>query len=410
MPPAEQYAAAQQPASIPPRNSQSAAAQRQEAIQRNEAAQRQAAAQPAPARTPSPQRQNRPAQMPPQGASGPRGARQGTQQPPRPPAGPQGPAPAARPPRRRKKKTGRIIALVIVLALFAWPFGLMMWANSKLNHVDALSGAANTSGTTYLIAGSDSREDGTVGGNVKGARADTIMLLHVPKSGPSALISLPRDIYVPIPGHDSNKINASFSFGGPALLVETVENLTGLTVDHYVEVGFSGVTGIVDAIGGVELCLDYDVNDPQSELDWDAGCHPADGDTALAFARMRKADPLGDIGRAQRQRQVIGAISSSLKSPTKLLNPATQTSMVKAGTGALVVSKGTGFFDLGKMALAFRNANSKSGVTGTPPITSLDYRPGGVGSAVQLDDAATAQFFKDIAAGTLEPGEYNGLG
>lgn len=349
-----------------------------------------------------------PATLPPRAAVAAPGVRPGRQQPPAAP--PSRPLPQARPPKKRKKKTGRIIALLVVLSLFAWPLGLMMWANTKLNHVEALSGAANTPGTTYLIAGSDSREDGSVGGDNKGARADTIMLLHVPKSGPTALISLPRDIYVPIPGHNSNKINASFSFGGPALLVETVEALTGLTVDHYVEVGFSGVTGIVDAIGGVELCLDYDVKDPQSQLDWQAGCHLSDGDTALAFARMRKADPLGDIGRAQRQRQVIGAISSSLKSPAKLLNPKTQTSMVKAGTGALVVSEGTGFLDLGKMALAFRSANSNSGITGTPPIISLNYRPGGVGSAVQLDDPATAQFFKDIAAGSLKPGEYNGLG
>ena len=231
----------------------------------------------------------------------------------------------------------------------------------------------------------------------------------MPESGPSALISLPRDIYVPIPGHSSNKINASFSIGGPPLLVETVEALTGLTVDHYVEVGFSGVTGIVDALGGVELCYDRDVVDKPSKLDWKAGCHMADGDTALAFSRMRKQDPLGDIGRALRQRQVVSAVSSSLKNPTKLLNPLTQASLANAGTGAITISQGSNLLDLGKMALAFRNANSDKGVTGTPPILTLDYRPGGVGSAVQLDEAATAQFFADISFGTLKPGEYNGL-
>lgn len=299
--------------------------------------------------------------------------------------------------------------MLLVVALIAWPLGLLVWANGKLDHIEALSGATNTSGTTYLIAGSDARSADTFEDGTEGARADTIMLLHVPDSGPSALISLPRDIYVPIPGQGSNKINASYSIGGAPLLVETAEALTGMTVDHYVEVGFAGVTGIVDALGGVELCYDRDVDDPQSELKWTSGCHPADGKTALAFARMRKADPLGDIGRALRQRQVVAAVSSSLKSPTKLLNPLTQVSLVKAGTGALTVSTGTNALDLGKMALAFRNANSDSGITGTPPIVSLNYRPGGVGSAVQLDDAATAKFFQDIAAGNLQPGEYNGL-
>lgn len=156
------------------------------------------------------------------------------------------------------------------------------------------------------------------------------MLLHAPEDGPTALISLPRDIYVAIPGHDSSKINAAYSWGGAPLLVDTVEELTGLTVDHYVEVGFSGVQGIVDAVGGVELCYDRDVQDKESRLDWTAGCHMADGDQALAFARMRKADPLGDIGRAERQRQVVSAVATSLQDPAKLINPATQTKLINA--------------------------------------------------------------------------------
>ena len=314
-----------------------------------------------------------------------------------------------RPRKRSRKKLVGAIAALIVVALIAWPVGLLVWANGKLNHIEALSGAANTPGTTYLIAGSDSREGSDIGGHVEGARADTIMLLHVPSSGPAALISLPRDIYVPIPGHNSNKINASFSFGGAPLLVQTVEELTGMTVDHYVEVGFQGVEDIVDAVGGVRLCYDRTVKDKESKLNWKAGCHEADGKTALAFSRMRKSDPLGDIGRAARQRQVVSAIAKSLKNPAKLVNPSTQVSLVNAGTGALAVSNGTGFLDLGKMALAFQRANSDKGITGTPPIISLNYRPGGVGSAVQIDEEGSRQFFADVASGALEPGEYNGL-
>lgn len=307
-----------------------------------------------------------------------------------------------------KKRIFKIVALSLVALLIAWPVGLVIWANGKLNTIEALSGAPDTDGTTYLIAGSDSRSADS-GSDIKGARADTIMLLHVPKDGPTALISLPRDIYVPIPGHDSNKINASFSLGGAPLLVETVEELTNLTVDHYVELGFDGVKDVVDAVGGVELCLDYSVKDKESGLNWKAGCHEADGKTALAFARMRKADPLGDIGRAERQRQVVSAVAKELKNPAELIKPTTQVKLIDAGTGALVVSEGSGFIDLGKMALAFLKANSEDGVTGTPPLLSLDYRPGGVGSAVQLDEEATVKFFEDIAQGNLPPGEHNSL-
>lgn len=323
-----------------------------------------------------------------------------------PPSGPSG---GQNKTKRSRKKIVTSIVLVLVALMVAWPLGLLMWADGKLQHVEALSGAPNTPGTTYLIAGSDSRGEDS-DGDIKGARADTIMLLHVPEKGPKALISLPRDIYVPIPGRDANKINASFSYGGAPLLVETVEQLTNLTVDHYVELGFDGVKGVVDAVGGVELCLDYKVNDKQSELKWDEpGCKVVDGDTALAFARMRKADPLGDIGRAERQRQVVSAVAKELKNPAELIKPGTQIDLINAGTSALVVSEGSGFMDLGKMALAFLSASSDEGITGTPPILSLDYRPGGVGSAVQLDEEGTEKFFKDIAEGTLKPGEYNKL-
>jgi LCP family protein required for cell wall assembly len=235
------------------------------------------------------------------------------------------------------------------------------------------------------------------------------MLLHQPASGPAALISLPRDTYVDIAGYGPNKLNAAFSYGGPTLLVSTVEGLTGLTVDHYVEVGFGGVEGVVGALGGVELCLDYDVNEPLSGLVWTAGCHVADGPTALSFARMRYADPQGDIGRSQRQQQLIGAISGAVADPGVLLNPGRQVALTRAGTDALTVSEGTNILDLGRVALAFRAATGPGGITGTPPIASPDYQPGGVGSTVLLDPDLSPAFWAGISEGTLPPGPQGGL-
>ena len=105
--------------------------------------------------------------------------------------------------------------------------------------------------------------------------------------------------------------NAAYALGGPQLLVQTVEELSGITVDHYVEVAMTGVQELTDAVGGISLCLDYDVQDQLSGLNWTAGCKDGvDGTTALAFSRMRYSDPLGDIGRTQRQRQVVGSIIS----------------------------------------------------------------------------------------------------
>jgi len=292
-----------------------------------------------------------------------------------------------------------VLVLLLVLVL-AWPVGLLIWANGQIQHVTALSDASPTPGTTYLLAGSDSREGSDLTDSTAGQRADTIMVLTAPESGTPSLISIPRDTFVDIPGYGPNKLNASYSFGGPELLVQSVEQLTGLTVDHFVEIGMGGVADLVDAVGGVELCLDYDVDDADSKLDWTAGCHLADGETALAFARMRHADPLGDIGRTQRQQQVIKAISAEAATPSLLVRPGDQVALIDAGLGALRVSDETGILDLGRMALTFRSVMN-DGVHGSPPIADLDYRPGGVGSTVLLDEERGPGFWQTVTDGTV---------
>lgn len=304
------------------------------------------------------------------------------------------------------------VLLVLLVLLLAWPIGLLIWANGKINHLDALSGGSGTPGTTYLLAGSDSRADGVLDGDTtEGQRTDTIMLLTVPRSGTTSLISLPRDTYVDIPGHGPNKLNSAYAFGGAPLLVETVEQLTGIGVDHYVEIGMGGVADLVDAVGGVELCLDYEVDDPDSGLVWtEPGCHMVDGETALAFARMRKSDPLGDIGRTQRQQQVIQAVTGQVADLSLAYKPGEQVRLIDAGLGALLVSEGTGILDLGRMALAFRNATGEDGVRGAPPIADLDYRPGGVGSTVLLDPDLAPGFFQSVLDGTVTDEDTHTIG
>lgn len=316
--------------------------------------------------------------------------------------GPQPPAGGGRTAgaRRRARRLPIVVALVLAL-LMAWPFGLMAWANGKIVHTSALSGAPGTPGTTYLLVGSDSRADGTVTDGAAGQRSDTILVLHVASNGQAAMISLPRDTYVQIEGYGGNKLNASYSFGGGPLLVSTVESLTGLTVDHYVEIGMGGVVTVVDAVDGVDLCLDYDVNDDLSGLVWTAGCHDVDGSTALAFARMRYSDPLGDIGRQTRQRQVVAAVVREAATPATALNPVQQVRLIDAGTGALATDAATGIVDLARLALAFRSATGADGITGAPPIADFDYHPGGVGSTVLLDEALGAQFFQRLRDGDL---------
>lgn len=302
------------------------------------------------------------------------------------------------------------MAWVLLAAFAVFWIGFVLWAQSNINTVPALSGAPNTPGDTYLIVGSDSREGWDHPDSTEGARTDTIMLLHKPESGPVALISIPRDSYVPIPGYNDNKINAAFALGGPELLVETVEGLTGLTVDAYFEIGFTGVGEIVDALGGVELCYDHDVSDKNSKMEWEAGCNVVGGDDALAFSRMRYADPLGDIGRTQRQQQLVGVVAQDLLSPSTVLNPFKLIPVTSAGLDAFRVSEGTGVFDLGKFALTLRSGMGGNAVTGTPPIKDLDYRVNGAGSTVLLDPDLLPAFWDAIANGTYEPGtEVGGI-
>lgn len=367
----------------------------------------------------SPSRPSAPAAIPPgtpQPATAPRttSSRPSGQRPAvRPlPAGSSTPPTADAPerPHRRRWPLVALVAVVVVAALLAWPIGLVAWANGKVQHTSALSGAPNTPGTTYLLTGSDSRADGSIGNDgTQGARTDTILLLQVPVHGPTALISLPRDTYVAIPGHGSAKLNAAYSWGQAPLLVKTVEGLTGLTIDHYAEIGMGGVEQVVNAVGGVSLCYGSAVNDVDSGMVWTPGCHDVNGAQALAFSRMRKSDPTGDVGRAQRQRQLISAVMGKVKPTSLVFHPSQQVELIDAGTAALTVSDGTGIVDLGKLALAFRAANGPGGVTGTPPIKSLNYRPGNVGSTVELDPKLTPAFWVAVRDGTLPAGPVGGM-
>ncbi|MBB5830916.1 LCP family protein [Brachybacterium aquaticum] len=322
--------------------------------------------------------------------------------------------PAGRPPsgpgrsRRRRSRIPRpvrlgatLLVLLLVIVL-GWGAGLTLWADSRITHVDALSEAQNTPGTTYLIAGSDGRGGDTVADDgTEGARTDTIMLLHKARGGKSYLISLPRDTLVDIPGYGGYKLNAAFAFGGPKLLVETVEQFTGLTIDHYVEVGFDGVAQVVDAVGHVNLCIDQDVDDERSGLKMTEGCHDVGGEQALAFVRARYFDPTADIGRQQRQQQFVAALMDRVTSPAVILNPISQVRLAGAGSASLTTSEGTGIIDVARMALTARSAMSAGTVT--IPIENPEYQTKHSGVAIKTDDAEIAAFFDSVADGSLEP-------
>ena len=189
----------------------------------------------------------------------------------------------------------------------------------------------STGDLTFLVIGSDTREGleelknfGTAGGE----RGDVIMLVRVNRDGTAQMLSIPRDLWVDIPGNGANKINAAYAFGGPTLMVETVKQALDVEINHYVEVDFVGFMDMINEIGGVEIFFPYPARDSSSGLDVEAGNLLLDGPTALAYARSRKYQELqngswvsvdaNDIGRTQRQQEVVRAIMSSLKSPSSI--------------------------------------------------------------------------------------------
>jgi LCP family protein required for cell wall assembly len=218
------------------------------------------------------------------------------------------------------------------------------------------------------------------------------MLLHIPSGGGKpTLVSLPRDSYVPIPGHGRNKLNAAFAFGGPKLLVETVETTTGIRIDRYMEIGFGGFVDVVDALGGVHMCIPEAIKDRKAALDIKAGCQELNGATALGYVRTR-ATARADLDRVQRQRAFFAAVVHRASSPSVLFNPFRMVPLARGSADALAVDDGTHLWDLGRLAWAMRS----SPVTTTVPVASTPTIAG-VGSVVQWDREDALRLFHALA-------------
>lgn len=318
------------------------------------------------------------------------------------PGGPREP----REPRYRWRR-GRIVLISLLVLLLAW-VGFMVWvpmqAWGSVNKVDNIPDGArptDTSGYNYLLVGSDSREGLTAAqrkkyatGSAVGNRTDTIMLVHVSESGGKpVMVSLPRDSYVPIPGHGRDKINAAYSLGGPKLLTETVEQATGIHVDGYVEIGLGGFAAVVDSVGGVDLCVPRNMKDKKAGIDLKKGCQNLDGGNALGYVRSRYEDPLGDIGRASRQRQFLGALMKKAATPATVLIPWRYKSFADASAAGLAVGTQTGIMDAVRVLQAMRSVSNDEGLSLSVPTSDLSYRTSAGALAVKWDTERAKALF-----------------
>ena len=299
-----------------------------------------------------------------------------------------------------------LVIFVVLLLILAAVGGTYFWLNGKLHRTVTLPASTITSaGTNWLIAGSDTRdgitraERATLHLGAEGANAsDSLMLLHM-GTGKPVLISIPRDSYVPIPGHGSNKINAALAFGGPTLLIQTVENVTGLRIDHYMGIGFGGLANVVNTVGGVQICVKTAVPaDSYSGFKGlAAGCHNLSGTQAIAFVRDRHSFATSDLQRIEDQRAFLSALLSKATSPGVYLNPFTALPFGSAAAGAIAVDKGTSLYDLLQVAQALRGPE-----TGTVPIANSNY-PTSAGDAVLWNKSQALQLFDALQAGKPVP-------
>ncbi|MGH4018667.1 MAG: LCP family protein [Pseudonocardiaceae bacterium] len=301
---------------------------------------------------------------------------------------------------------GRVLAVVLLLLA-----ALAVYIDLSLNRVDALPDyperVANTAGTNWLVVGSDSREglsaveqsELATGGEVGSRRTDTIMLLHIPAlgtGGKPTLVSLPRDSSVPLPGTGERvKLNSTYASGGAPLLAQTLEVVTGIHIDHYLEVGFGGFAGIVDDVGGVELCLDEPINDPLAGIDLPAGCQQLDGAQALGYVRTR-ATANGDLDRVERQREFLGALVNRSTSPAVLLNPFRIVPLATGVSDAVTVDNGDHIWHLARLGWAMRGISSGGVVTTTVPIGGFGDLDDG-SSAVLWDREGAVAMFEALA-------------
>jgi LCP family protein required for cell wall assembly len=301
---------------------------------------------------------------------------------------------------------------LLLILLILWILTLALVFNFRLNKISALpENSLQTSplGQTWLLMGSDSREDkkdpalaGVPLGKFEGARADTIILLSVARSFSGvSLTSLPRDLLVEIPAYGErpvreNKINAAYAFGGPELSVQTVENFAEFQVEHYLEVGFVGLVKLVEAVGGVEVCPSQDFADEKAGLYLSAGCQVIDGKTALAYSRARYTDPKGDLGRVERQQEIIKAVVKKSTSISTLLNPIAQFRIAWDLGSAITVDEKTNAFDISLlMVAALREIKS-----GTLPVES-GGKIENVGAVLVPVEPAASEILSDISQGKL---------
>ncbi|MFE2289087.1 LCP family protein [Streptomyces sp. NPDC059443] len=308
---------------------------------------------------------------------------------------------------------------VVVLGSGALGHAVMTGLDTGIQRVDPFKDMKNRPqaghGVNFLLVGTDGREKITAEekreyrlGGAPCHCTDTVMLVHLSADRTRAsVISIPRDSYVELPAHldESSgkqhgahpvKLNAAYAEGGPNLTVRTVENMTRVKIDHYLEVDFTSFMKTVDAMGGVEICTAKTMHDPNTGLDLLPGTHRLSGGQALQYVRSRHVDGASDLGRMQRQQRFIAALIKQATQGGVLLNPVKFKEVSSTLLGSVRADKGFGSEQMLALGQAMRDFTPSSSEFASVPVGDASFPVKGLGSTVKWDEAKAAKLFEAL--------------
>ena len=316
--------------------------------------------------------------------------------------------------RRRRILTGLGVSVLVVLLVMA---GGAWWLTERYaGNVDRLgdvfadipedSRPAPASPTqegvegqpvTFLLVGSDTRAS-TPDGETPDGRSDAIMIARISADRSSGqVISLPRDSWVDIPGHGMNKINASYAFGGPPLLIQTVEQLTGVRIDHFVVIDFEGLAEVTDALGGVDVTVAETTTN--GGYTFEAGRNHITGEEVRWYLGQRYGLPGGDFDRVKRQQQFIKAVMDTLISRETFSDMGRLDASLRAVGDAVAVDDRLGNTAILQLAYSLRNLERQDIHFFTAPVLGTGME--GAASVVYLDETRAARMWQYLRTDSL---------